>query len=74
MARPRKDDFEKETIIIINEAGEVTVNSNSPKAVKNLTHRLGVPNWSRGDFAQWETETALVSIGLPRLLRARKAS
>lgn len=60
---------ERETCVLFNDAGEVTVWSCSPGQIKKLTRRLGKPDWIKGRTAFWASETARFAPLLPRKRR-----
>ncbi len=75
MAHKLADRHERETIIILNDLGEITVTSNSPTQTRRLKRRLGAPliEGDGGTFAQWEIDTTTHRIVLPSKKRARPA-
>ena len=66
---------ERETIIILNDMGEISVTTNSPTFLRRLKRRLGAPlvEDDGGMFAQWEMDTTTHRVVLPSKRRARPA-
>lgn len=62
MSRRRE---ERETCVLVNDAGEATVWSTSPVQIRRLTRRLGKPRFE-GALARWDLPTHLLT-WLPRL-------
>ena len=63
---------ERETVIITNEEGQVTVYSLSPTMQRRLRKRLGKPTCVEGDTHTWEgLTTETISVVLPRRRSAK---
>ena len=73
--RKLNDRSERETVIILNDLGEISVTSNSPTQMRRLKRRLGAPliEEDSGMFAQWEIDTTTHRVVLPSKRRARPA-
>lgn len=62
MSRRRE---ERETCVLVNDAGQATVWSTSPVQIRRLTRRLGKPQFD-GALARWDLPTHVLT-WLPRL-------
>jgi hypothetical protein len=62
MSRRRE---ERETCVLVNDAGQATVWSTSPVQIRRLTRRLGEPQFE-GGLARWDLPTHVLT-WLPRL-------
>ena len=63
---------ERETVILTNDLGEITIHSTSPTMQRRLHRRLGPPTSKTGECQYWEgLTTDTVSFALPSRKRTR---
>ena len=63
---------ERETCILVNDLGEITIWTISPTYRRRLTRRLGKPDRTDGDCAYWNRAVGECSFVLPGRRRQRK--
>lgn len=56
---------ERETVLILNDKGEITISTNSPTQAQALTKRLGKPHRKEVSWWEWEFTEATHTFTLP---------